>query len=86
MNSTEAVQRYRVKLDGLPGAVLSSHPDFEVGPAQARWLPVSVQIPPESVRQLGPGAHPIHFSIERIAQGTESPAEVREKSTFVVPR
>ena len=86
MNATESSQRYRVLLDGLPGAVLSSTPDFEVGPAQARWLPVSVQIPPTNVRELGPGAHPIRFRVERIAQGDEAPAAVQEKSTFVVPR
>ena len=86
MNATESSQRYRVLLDGLPGAVLSSSPDFEVGPAQARWLPVSVQIPPGSARDLGPGAHPIRFRVERVAQGDEAPAAVQEKSTFVVPR
>jgi cytochrome c oxidase accessory protein FixG len=86
MNSTESTQRYRVTLDGLPGALVTSHPDFEVGPAQARWLAVGVRIPPESARSLGAGVHPIHFNIERVTRGDESPAAVHEKSTFVVPR
>ncbi len=86
MNATESVQRYRVRVEGLAGASLSSRPDFEVGPAQARWLPVSVQIPPETARSLGAGAHPMRFEIERVADAQDAPATVREKSTFVVPR
>lgn len=86
MNATESAQHYRVTLDGLPGAVVTSHADFEVGPAQARWLAVSVRIPPESARSLGAGVHPIHFNIERVMRGDDSPAAVHEKSTFVVPR
>jgi cytochrome c oxidase accessory protein FixG len=86
MNATESDQRYRVRVEGLAGAVLSSRADFEVGPAQARWLPVSVQVPPETARSLGPGAHAMRFEIERVAGGEEPAAMVREKSTFVVPR
>jgi cytochrome c oxidase accessory protein FixG len=86
MNATEGTQHYRVTLDGLPGAIVSSKPEFEVGSAQARWLPVSVQIPPESAQALKTGAHPIHFRIERLPQAGEAEAVVREKSTFVVPR
>jgi polyferredoxin len=86
MNATEAVQRYRVRVEGLAGAALATRADVEVGPAQARWLPVSVQIPADTVRSLGPGAHAMRFEIERLAGGAEAAAIVREKSTFVVPR
>ncbi|OYW20725.1 MAG: hypothetical protein B7Z52_01965 [Burkholderiales bacterium 12-64-5] len=86
MNSTEAPQHYRVRVEGLAGAVLAARPDFEVGPAQARWLPVAVQVPPETARSLGPGAHPMRFEIERVAEGTDLVSTVSEKSTFVVPR
>ena len=86
MNATESVQHYRVRVDGLSGARLASNPDFEVGSAQARWLPVAVRISPENARDLGPGAHSMKFEIERIAEGTDEVAAVREKSTFVVPR
>ena len=86
MNATEGVQRFQVRVEGLAGAVVASRPDFEVGPAQARWMPVSVQIPPDTARSLGPGAHAMRFAIERIASGGESAAALQEKSTFVVPR
>jgi cytochrome c oxidase accessory protein FixG len=86
MNATESVQHYRVRVEGLAGAVLASRPDFEVGPAQARWLPVSVQVPAETARSLGPGAHTMRFEIERVAGSEERLATVSEKSTFVVPR
>jgi len=84
MNATESVQRYRVTVQGLDDATVASRPDFEVGPAEARWLPVSVHIGPETARRLGPGAHALSFAIERL-DDAEAPASVLEKSTFVVP-
>ena len=85
MNATEVPQRFRVRVEGLDGATVASQPDFEVGPAEARWLPVSVQIGPEAARRLGAGVHPLKFEVETVdAQG--GPSEVKEKSTFVVPR
>ncbi|MFZ2651607.1 MAG: cytochrome c oxidase accessory protein CcoG, partial [Burkholderiaceae bacterium] len=39
MNATEAVQRYRVGVEGLPGAALASSDQVEIGAAQARWMP-----------------------------------------------
>ena len=85
MNATEVAQRFRVSVEGLDGATVASQPDFEVGPAEARWLPVSVQISPDAARRLGGGVHPLKFEVETVdAQGDRS--EVKEKSTFVVPR
>ena len=85
MNATEVAQRFRVRVEGLDGATVASQPDFEVGPAEARWLPVSVQIGPEAARKLGAGVHPLKFEVETVdAKGDTS--EVKEKSTFVVPR
>jgi cytochrome c oxidase accessory protein FixG len=86
MNSTESVQRYRVWVDDLPGATVSTRSDLIVGPAQARWLPVIVQLPAAGAMTLGAGAHPLHFSVERLADASQSNLTVREKSTFVVPR
>jgi hypothetical protein len=74
-----------VKVEGLDGATVASQPDFEVGPAEARWLPVSVQIGPDVARRLGSGVHSLKFEVESVdASGDKS--EVEEKSTFVVPR
>jgi cytochrome c oxidase accessory protein FixG len=88
MNATESMQRYRVGVEGLAGAVVSTRPDFEVGPAAARWLPVSVQIGPQTAAALGPGAHPLLFVVERVEDpaGGRPPPRVQEKSTFVLPR
>ena len=94
MNATESVQRFRIAVDGLAGAVIAPGADIEVGATQARWVPVAVQITPQAAQALGAGAHPMRFRIALL----ESPAvpatqtagrtrtEVNEKSTFVVPR
>lgn len=87
MNTTERAQRYRVSVEGLDGASVSSQPEFELASAQAQWLPVSVQVPYASAMQAGPGAHPVRFRIERVQEaGDDKAAVVLEKSTFVVPR
>jgi hypothetical protein len=46
---------------------------------------VNVQLPPEAAQALGPGAHPVQFTVTRLDELGE-PVSVREKSTFVVPR
>ena len=86
MNATESTQRYRVTAEGLPGLRLSEPVETEVAPTEARWLSVSLKVPPETVSQAGTGAHEIHFTIERIASPTDAARSLREKSTFVLPR
>ncbi|MEO6745598.1 MAG: cytochrome c oxidase accessory protein CcoG [Caldimonas sp.] len=93
MNATERPLRLRIGVDGLPGATLDSVREVELGPTEARWVPVAVQVPPEAARALGAGAHPMQFRIALIGVARESGAtapaetdELREKSTFVVPR
>jgi cytochrome c oxidase accessory protein FixG len=86
MNATERSQRFRVSVHGLPGAAISSKDEVEVGPAEARWLPVAVQVPPTTATALPPGAHPIHFRIVREGDTQTAPVQVDEKSTFVLPR
>jgi len=83
MNATERTRRYAVAVDGLAGARLAKTVEVDLAPAQARWVTLAVQVPPESARAAGAGAHPIEFRI-RAADG-EGRA-VAEKSTFVVPR
>ncbi|CAG1018961.1 hypothetical protein BURC_03801 [Burkholderiaceae bacterium] len=83
MNATEQTQRYRVSVEGIAGAALANTTEVEVAPAQARWVTVAVQVPPESAQAAGAGAHPIRF---HIASLTDARTAVSEKSTFVVPR
>jgi len=84
MNATEAPQRYRIDADGLPGLKLSQATVVEIGPAEARWVAVSLRLPPEAAQQLKPGAHPMHWHISR--EGDGAGEVVVEKSTFVLPR
>jgi cytochrome c oxidase accessory protein FixG len=86
MNALEHEQRYVISASGLDGARLDGGEEFRVGPAAARWVPVAVRVPPEVASALGPGAHPVTFSIERRPDPTHDSAVVVEKSTFVVPR
>jgi cytochrome c oxidase accessory protein FixG len=86
MNAAEAAQTYRIEVKGLEHAVIASRPEVEVGPTEARWVAVNVQIPPDTARRLGPGVHPMRFEIERLASAQGGKIELVEKSTFVVPR
>ena len=93
MNSTEQTQRFHIEPEGLDQATLSQWSDVELAPTEARWVPLSVQLPPEAAAALGAGAHPLRFHIvlladaESHAAGRDEPqAERHEKSTFVVPR
>jgi cytochrome c oxidase accessory protein FixG len=92
MNATESRQRFHIDVEGLEGAHLSSWSDVVLGPTEARWVPLAVQLPREAARAIGSGAHAIRFHIASSADvhsgvGDDSgQAERREKSTFVVPR
>ena len=88
MNATELPQRYRVAVQGLPGIRIEGSDTLEVQPAEARWMTVSVRVPPRDRRRAAPRARiPIDFEVQRLdAQPDESVARAVEKSTFVLPR
>ncbi|MEO5735435.1 MAG: cytochrome c oxidase accessory protein CcoG [Rubrivivax sp.] len=99
MNATERLQRYRITVEGLAGitAAADGHVDgdvdgvTEVPPAEARWLPVAVRVPPQTAQRNGSGAHAIRFKVERLpsdaaSAGADVSRSVTEASTFVVPR
>jgi cytochrome c oxidase accessory protein FixG len=86
MNATERLQTYRVSVSGLAQATVVGRSEIVLEPAQARWLPLAVQIPPQTVEQLGPGTHTLAFQIERVAAAGEAPVRVTEHSTFIIPR
>jgi cytochrome c oxidase accessory protein FixG len=86
MNATESMQSYRVNVEGMAGATIVGRAEFQVGPAEARWVPVGVQVDPDTAGRLGPGAHPVQFVVERVAEDGAPPYRVNEKTTFIVPR
>jgi cytochrome c oxidase accessory protein FixG len=81
MNTTERSVELSLAARGLPGAELRGGERVTLGPAEARWVPVAVRIPPDAAQQAGAGVHPLWLSVQ--AQGA---AALEEKSTFVVPR
>lgn len=78
-------------VEGIPGLrVAAPTGRLTLAPAEARWVTVSLRLPAEQARRLGPGVHPMRFSIRRVEAGGPSGAgdarELFEKSTFMVPR
>jgi cytochrome c oxidase accessory protein FixG len=87
MNAREAPVRFRVAVEGLQGAAVVSNADVEVGSTESRWLPVNVQLEAGAAQRLAPGAHALVFTIQALSPGGQPQGgEVREKSTFIVPR
>ncbi len=86
MNTTELPQRYRFAVSGIAGAEASTRGETLLAPAESRWVPLAVQVPPAQAQALGPGAHKLVFRITREAELGEREVTVEEKSTFVVPR
>jgi cytochrome c oxidase accessory protein FixG len=87
MNTTERAQHYRIAATGLAGMRTDARGDVVLEPAQARWVPIAVSVPPQVAQAAGPGAHRIDFVVERVASGDGDNARTQtEKSTFVVPR
>jgi cytochrome c oxidase accessory protein FixG len=85
MNASESAQRFHVTVAGLDGVVIASPPDVDVQGTEARWLPVRVQVPFDTARKIGSGAHPMHFQIVRVSDAPPT-SPLSEKTTFVVPR
>ncbi|ABM38124.1 cytochrome c oxidase accessory protein CcoG [Polaromonas naphthalenivorans] len=79
MNATEADQRYKIRVTGLPGLAITSEDVVMVESTQARRLAVRVQAPYEAA---APGTHPIAFEIDAL----DSAGHLVEKSVFMVPR
>jgi cytochrome c oxidase accessory protein FixG len=87
MNATEAPQRYRILASGLDGLKIEVEAELRIAAAQARWVPVSVRMPPEAARQLGSGAHALNLRVEQESgHDAHDAVSVTEKTTFLVPR
>jgi cytochrome c oxidase accessory protein FixG len=80
MNATEATQRYKITVSGLPGLVLSSAETIvTVASTEAHWVALRALVPPDTAAT---GSHPIQFEIESL----DSPGRLVEKSVFLIPR
>jgi cytochrome c oxidase accessory protein FixG len=86
MNASESVQKYRVGVEQLGQSLVSGGDEIVLGPAEARWVPISVKVPPEAAARMGSGAFPMTLLVEQLRQGDLPQVDVREKSTFMVPR
>jgi cytochrome c oxidase accessory protein FixG len=86
MNASERVQKYRVGVEQLSQSSVSGGDEVVLGPAEARWVPISVKIPPEVAARMGSGAFGMTVVVEQLRQGDQAQVDVREKSTFMVPR
>ena len=86
MNATEAEQRFAVFVDDLQKVQVNAPENIVLGSAEARWVAISVRVPPEVAQSLGTGAHPVEFVVTRQRQGDEPERAVREATTFMVPR
>ena len=80
-NATEAPQRYRLIASGLEGLHVASDTEVEVAAAESRWLVVRLRVPAGVVATAG--AHPVALKIT--ATGNAA-VQLREKTTFLVPR
>jgi cytochrome c oxidase accessory protein FixG len=88
MNTTERLQRYRIRATGLPGLQTDlADTVIAVDAAASRWVPLAARVPPEAAAAAGRGSHAIEFTVERIEDSAaDAPRAVVERSTFVVPR
>ncbi|HMQ72044.1 MAG TPA: cytochrome c oxidase accessory protein CcoG [Rubrivivax sp.] len=87
MNATERTQRYRIGATGFDGLVVEPAGEVALGPAEARWVPVAVRVPPEVAQGKAPGAHPLIVQVERLPETAgERSVAVDEETTFVLPR
>jgi cytochrome c oxidase accessory protein FixG len=79
MNATEALQRYRITVTGVPGLTVASENVVAVESTQASRLAVRVQAPYDAA---APGTHPIEFQIDAL----DASGHLSEKSMFMVPQ
>ncbi len=93
MNASEQPQRFRFQVEGLPGLAVAAgasgpmEPVAEVGGSQARWVALTLEIPPDKAQSLKPGSHPVAIIVQALdARDARPLGLIKEKTTFVVPR
>ena len=78
MNATERLERYTISVHGIDGLTHSPNTVVDVEPAQARWVPLRLQIP---FGAAAAGSHPVHIAVR-----SQDGVEVSEAAVFLVPR
>lgn len=79
MNTEERAHRYRITVDGLPGAEIAGESEVDAAAAALTSFNTVVRVPPDAGK---PGSNPIHFEIV----ATENPdIRLREKASFLLP-
>ncbi|HMT80886.1 MAG TPA: cytochrome c oxidase accessory protein CcoG [Azonexus sp.] len=79
MNTEERPHRYKVTVDGLPGAEISGNNEVDAVAAGLTSFNVIVSAPPDAGKT---GSNPIHFEIEAT---DNDDIKVREKASFLQP-
>jgi cytochrome c oxidase accessory protein FixG len=79
-SSEEVSRRYRITVEGIPGAVIASDPVVEVGATATRLVPVRVRVNADAAIS---GSQRIAFVVSAI---DEPGVMVREKSSFYILR
>ena len=87
MNASEAPQRFEFSVQGIQGLALVEGGSTAVGPAQARWVPINLELPLEQASILKAGSHPvlIQVKVQSLEDGRDL-GRLQEKTTFVIPR
>jgi cytochrome c oxidase accessory protein FixG len=90
MNATESAQRYKVTASGLEGIKVSmKDAQVELQSTEARWVVVSLQIPPQVAMKLQDQqpdvVQKVHIKVEQVT-GEQAGASVEEKTTFLLPK
>jgi polyferredoxin len=86
MNASEEVQKYRVGVEQLTQATVTGGDEVVLGPTEVRWVPIAVRIPPDVAARMGSGATGVTVVVEQLRQGDQPQIDIREKTTFMVPR
>ncbi len=79
MNTAEQPHRYRITVDGLPGAEIAGEAEVDANAAALTSFNTVVRVPPEAGKS---GSNPIHFDIVATDNGE---IKVREKASFLLP-
>lgn len=93
MNASETAQRYAFSIEGPAGLQISAEPQTvaerepQVDGSQARWVALTLELPPQALQELRPGSHPVAIIVAvQDAQSGRSLGWIKEKTTFIVPR